>query len=127
MTLDRSCNPTIKGHLCSLLVSNILLNPLFLLSTSRYVPFDPKTLFTNFFNKNTVCFFCLLPFAKGESDFSAAIFTRSDLITPIFSHFYIMRNTAVYFFTPIGSLFSFRRKSPFLIFHRTVPSFVKIF
>ena len=33
MTLDRIFTHTIKGHFCSLLVSNIFLNPHFLLST----------------------------------------------------------------------------------------------
>ena len=32
MTLDHGCKPTIKGHFCSLLISNIFSNPLFLLS-----------------------------------------------------------------------------------------------
>ena len=33
MTLDRIFTHTIKGHFCSFLVSNIFLNPHFLLST----------------------------------------------------------------------------------------------
>ena len=37
-------SPTIKGHFCSLLISNILCNPLFLLSASCFVSFDPQTL-----------------------------------------------------------------------------------
>ena len=57
MTLDRGCKPTIKGHFCSLLISNIFSYPLFLLST-----FDPlQQILQNintqtFSNENTLTF-----------------------------------------------------------------------
>ena len=57
MTLDRSCNPAIKGHFPSLLISNIFCYPLFR-SLSFAAPFSSLSKHLNlyFSNENTFLF-----------------------------------------------------------------------
>ena len=68
MTLARSFHPTNKGHFCSLLVSNIFCDPLFLLSTLCYL-FSTLSArkFYYILNRVSQCAFRRTPFAKGES------------------------------------------------------------
>ena len=64
VTLDRSLSSAIKGHFCSLLISNIFCYPRFLSLPFAFLSLLQNTLL-HFFNKNTVCF-DLLHLSKGE-------------------------------------------------------------
>ena len=79
VTLDCVSLHTVKGHFCSLLISNIFCNPHFLLSASCRA-YDPQNFHPNFsfFNKNTVMFLlssCLVQKANFWS--LQALFLRS--------------------------------------------------
>ena len=57
MTLDRVSLHTIKGHFCSLLVSNILCDPLFLLIPFRYLTVSPvKLVFSDLSRESALVF-----------------------------------------------------------------------
>ena len=68
MTLDPGCKPWIKGHFCSLLISNIFcissLSVIYLFL--RFTHSNLQIIFHYFFNKNTVLrlFYCVA--SKGE-------------------------------------------------------------
>ena len=72
MTLDHGCKPTIKGHFCSLLISNIFcLSSLSIVYPSlRFTSLKPTNNNYHFFNKNTVLCFCLCGFKRRISDLS---------------------------------------------------------
>ena len=86
MTLDRGFfTPPIKGHLCSLLISNIFLNPLFLQSAVCIFPPDSLTL-QNFISLARIpSVFLSIGSSLGESFRPALVF-----------FVYIMRSTAVF-------------------------------
>ena len=66
MTLDHGCKPTIKGHFCSLLVSNIFPNPLFRNLPSSSVITTLKTLLNQILKREQTCFSCNTSHIKGE-------------------------------------------------------------
>ena len=67
MTLDHGCKPTIKGHFCSLLISNIFcvssLSMIYLLL--RFTTRNLQIQIIKFFNENTVLRFVCVA-SKGE-------------------------------------------------------------
>ena len=96
MTLDCTLRKhAIKGHFCSLLISNIFCYPLFHRSAVCFIHHISKTLNYIFSNENTLCFLCVCNSAKGESIVFVHGFSTGFM--NLFSHLYITRNTAVYF------------------------------
>ena len=132
VTLDRSCNPATKGHFSSLLVSNIFLNPLFLLSTSRFFLQLLNTVF--FFLKREIayCYRLLSALQKVKCLGFFKVFARSVRMLFLFSliHFVVHSHlyqiaTRVLFFSLIRTHNSickrFALSKPLLCFHWTVP------
>ena len=67
MTLDHGCKPTIKGHFCSLLISNIFcvssLSIIYLFL--HFTTLNQQIINLKFFNENTVLRFVCVA-SKGE-------------------------------------------------------------
>ena len=63
MTLDCNIRSAIKGHFCSLLISNIFSNPLFLLNVTLLLTDNtsPNTKIHSFSMENTTCSNVLSP------------------------------------------------------------------
>jgi hypothetical protein len=122
VTLDCGCKRAIKGHFCSFLVSNIFLNPLFLLSAPCSRILRAKHCFFLSQARIPSVFSCFVSVAKGEffllfreGDRLMRTLIRGLACSFIYIHF---AWTDLNVFRPWGTVISISRISSYLYIYR---------